>query len=53
MRAPCDGDTLPLMGIPLSFDGLRPRSTARSPSLGEHNATWIDQDAIRESTHED
>ena len=29
---------LPLMGLPLSFDGKRPAIATRAPKLGEHNA---------------
>jgi crotonobetainyl-CoA:carnitine CoA-transferase CaiB-like acyl-CoA transferase len=29
---------LPLMGLPLSFDGKRPEIQVRAPKLGEHNA---------------
>ncbi|GAA4326519.1 CoA transferase [Pigmentiphaga soli] len=36
MCAPCEGDDLPLAGIPLSFDGTRPRAAGRPPALGEH-----------------
>jgi crotonobetainyl-CoA:carnitine CoA-transferase CaiB-like acyl-CoA transferase len=28
-----------LVGIPISFDGTRPRSSGSSPGLGEHNGT--------------
>jgi hypothetical protein len=30
-------------GIPLTFDGTRPRSPARAPKLGEHNGRWLEQ----------
>ena len=36
----CDGDTLPLMGIPISLDGQRPRANGMPPGLGEHNAGY-------------
>lgn len=32
---PCEGDTLPLMGIPLSFDGTRFRTRRSAPTLGQ------------------
>jgi crotonobetainyl-CoA:carnitine CoA-transferase CaiB-like acyl-CoA transferase len=38
MLEPVDGDTLPLAGIPVSFDGARPRCSGRAPALGEHNS---------------
>ena len=31
------GQTLQLMGLPLSFDGRRPPLTTLAPALGEHN----------------
>lgn len=34
----CDGDGLPLAGTPLLLAGSRPRTKARAPKLGEHNA---------------
>lgn len=37
MLGTCDGDTLDLAGIPISFDGVRPRATAPAPGLGEHD----------------
>lgn len=38
IMAPCDGDTLPLPGLPLTFDGHRPRARRPAPKLGEHNS---------------
>jgi crotonobetainyl-CoA:carnitine CoA-transferase CaiB-like acyl-CoA transferase len=38
MTVTCDGDELPLVGVPLAFDGERPRSRSRAPALGEHDA---------------
>ncbi|WP_024585661.1 CoA transferase [Aliihoeflea sp. 2WW] len=35
MVEPVEGDTLPLMGIPISFDGSRPRNMRPAPLLGE------------------
>ena len=40
MLAACANDELALAGIPLSFGGVRPRSTGRAPGLGEHNSQW-------------
>jgi len=37
MLAPVDGDTLPLAGIPVTFNGDRPRNQRPAPALGEHN----------------
>jgi crotonobetainyl-CoA:carnitine CoA-transferase CaiB-like acyl-CoA transferase len=37
MLGKCDGDELDLIGIPISFDGARPRSTIPAPRLGQHN----------------
>ncbi len=45
---PVEGDTLPLAGIPVSFDGVRPRHAGRAPALGEHNP---EEDDIRERRH--
>lgn len=33
-----DDPDLPLVGVPLSLDETRPRTTRRAPKLGEHNA---------------
>lgn len=41
MMAPCD-DNLSLVSIPLSFDGVRPRTMRRAPTLGEHNNDFRD-----------
>jgi crotonobetainyl-CoA:carnitine CoA-transferase CaiB-like acyl-CoA transferase len=38
MTVRCEGDDIELMGIPLTFDGARPRARAIAPKLGEHNA---------------
>lgn len=32
-----DEDGLPLVSIPISLDGVRPRNNARAPKLGEHD----------------
>jgi len=39
IAAECD-DKLSLVSIPMSFDGVRPRTTRRAPKLGEHNANF-------------
>ena len=38
MTVTCDGDELPLVGVPLAFDGARPRARRPAPGLGEHDA---------------
>jgi crotonobetainyl-CoA:carnitine CoA-transferase CaiB-like acyl-CoA transferase len=38
MTVRCQGDDIELMGIPLTFDGARPRARTVAPKLGEHNA---------------
>ena len=38
MLGRCDNDDIELVGIPLSFDGERPRARTPAPSLGQHNA---------------
>ncbi len=38
MIARCDNDEIELVGIPLTFDGTRPRVRTPAPVLGEHNA---------------
>ena len=37
-----ENDALELVGIPVSFDGERPRNRRRAPRLGEHTARWMD-----------
>lgn len=37
MSVRCSEDDIPLMGVPLAFDGQRPRARTRAPTLGEHN----------------
>ena len=34
---------IPLAGIAVSFDGVRPRAKASAPALGEHNAAVMKQ----------
>jgi crotonobetainyl-CoA:carnitine CoA-transferase CaiB-like acyl-CoA transferase len=40
MTARCDGDDIELVGIPLTFDGTRPRARSSAPALGQHNADF-------------
>jgi crotonobetainyl-CoA:carnitine CoA-transferase CaiB-like acyl-CoA transferase len=44
----CDQDGIELVGIPLSFDGERPRASTPAPALGQHNST-VQRRAIREA----
>jgi crotonobetainyl-CoA:carnitine CoA-transferase CaiB-like acyl-CoA transferase len=44
----CDKDGIELVGIPLSFDGERPRASTPAPALGQHNST-VRERAIREA----
>ena len=37
------GGPLSLVGLPLSFDGIRPSFAKAAPVLGEDNATWADR----------
>ncbi|WP_367955466.1 CaiB/BaiF CoA transferase family protein [Aquibium pacificus] len=37
MLTPCAEDTLPLVGTPITFDGVRYRSDSKAPGLGQHN----------------
>jgi crotonobetainyl-CoA:carnitine CoA-transferase CaiB-like acyl-CoA transferase len=37
MLASCENDDIRLAGIPLSFDGERPRARSSAPALGQHN----------------
>lgn len=36
-----DGDGIELVGIPLAFDGARPRAHSPAPALGQHNAIHL------------
>jgi crotonobetainyl-CoA:carnitine CoA-transferase CaiB-like acyl-CoA transferase len=38
MMLRCEDDELELVGIPLAFDGARPRARSPAPALGQHNA---------------
>jgi crotonobetainyl-CoA:carnitine CoA-transferase CaiB-like acyl-CoA transferase len=38
MIPPAEPDALAMAGIPLTFDGERPRAQGAAPTLGEHNA---------------
>lgn len=44
--APCAGDDLPLMGIPVSLDGQRPRSEGLPPELGAQTGKWVGEKAL-------
>jgi crotonobetainyl-CoA:carnitine CoA-transferase CaiB-like acyl-CoA transferase len=37
MTVRCEDDELELVGIPLAFDGARPRARSPAPALGQHN----------------
>lgn len=37
MTVRCEDDGIALMGIPLTFDGQRPRERRAAPALGQHN----------------
>lgn len=43
MTVQCEGDTLPLMGVPLTINGERPRTLSPAPRLGEHNSQLIQE----------
>jgi crotonobetainyl-CoA:carnitine CoA-transferase CaiB-like acyl-CoA transferase len=43
MLVPCEGDELPLAGLPFALDGERPRRRQAPPSLGEHNSVLVDR----------
>jgi crotonobetainyl-CoA:carnitine CoA-transferase CaiB-like acyl-CoA transferase len=38
MTVRCADDDIELVGIPLAFDGARPRARTAAPALGQHNA---------------
>lgn len=38
MMMRCAGDDIELVGLPLAFDGARPRAHTAAPALGQHNA---------------
>ena len=38
MMVRCTHDDIELVGIPLAFDGTRPRARTAAPALGQHNA---------------
>ncbi len=38
MMVRCSDDDIELVGIPLAFDGARPRARTAAPALGQHNA---------------
>jgi len=49
MLGRCDNDDIELVGIPLSFDGERPRARTPAPALGQHNATILQTSATEET----
>ena len=38
MMERCADDDIELVGMPLAFDGVRPRAHTPAPTLGQHNA---------------
>jgi crotonobetainyl-CoA:carnitine CoA-transferase CaiB-like acyl-CoA transferase len=38
MTVRCGSDDIDLVGVPLAFDGTRPRARTPAPALGQHNA---------------
>jgi crotonobetainyl-CoA:carnitine CoA-transferase CaiB-like acyl-CoA transferase len=40
MMERCADDDIELVGIPLAFDGARPRARSPAPTLGQHNAVF-------------
>jgi crotonobetainyl-CoA:carnitine CoA-transferase CaiB-like acyl-CoA transferase len=38
MMVRCSDDDIEVVGIPLAFDGTRPRARTAAPTLGQHNA---------------
>jgi crotonobetainyl-CoA:carnitine CoA-transferase CaiB-like acyl-CoA transferase len=50
MLGRCENDGIDLVGIPISFDGKRPRAGKAAPSLGQHNP-MLQSRAIKETTN--
>ncbi|MNL64331.1 Formyl-CoA:oxalate CoA-transferase [compost metagenome] len=46
------GTTMDFIGLPLSFDGQRPRPRTRPPALGEHTEALLGQPAALTTTTE-
>ena len=38
---PLDNADYKLMGLPVSFDGVRPPAAGRAPKLGEHTEAYV------------
>jgi crotonobetainyl-CoA:carnitine CoA-transferase CaiB-like acyl-CoA transferase len=45
---PLPGGGPRVVGLPISFDGVRPRSARGAPSLGEHNAEVLGRGASQD-----
>jgi crotonobetainyl-CoA:carnitine CoA-transferase CaiB-like acyl-CoA transferase len=50
MMERCADDDIELVGIPLAFDGARPRARTAAPALGQHNAI-LRTSASKRTTH--
>lgn len=50
MTVRCSDDDIELVGIPLAFDGARPRARTAAPTLGQHN-TILKKSASKRTTH--
>lgn len=50
MTVRCSDDDIELVGIPLAFDGARPRARKAAPALGQHN-TILEKSASKRTTH--
>lgn len=50
MMVRCSDDDIELVGIPLAFDGARPRARTAAPALGQHNAI-LRTSASKRTTH--
>lgn len=50
MTVRCDNDDIDLVGVPLAFDGMRPRARTPAPSLGQHNGL-LSRSVTKEASH--
>ncbi|QDW39925.1 CoA transferase [Bradyrhizobium sp. KBS0727] len=50
MMVRCSDDDIELVGIPLAFDGARPRARTAAPALGQHNGI-LRTSASKRTTH--
>src|SRR5262249_39743456 len=50
MTVRCDNDDIELVGVPLAFDGARPRARTAAPSLGQHNGV-LSRSVSKEASH--